>query len=158
MSSVSFSQNISIHKTLNQTKKEEEIAIQDLSNRPTEEFTMEVFQQKWLAYKNLLIENGSTSLASAFENLPEIAGDKIIITVENKALEDDIIETKTDILDFLRKGLSNYNLSLEVKINADLKTRKAYTPMEKFAKMSEKNPHLITLVKTFDMDINYPNK
>jgi len=106
----------------------------------------------------LLIEKGSTSLASAFENLPEIVGEKITMTVENKALEDDINETKTDILDFLRKALNNYNLNLEVKINADLKARKAYTPMEKFAKMSEKNPHLITLVKTFDMDINYPKK
>ncbi|MGE0562707.1 MAG: DNA polymerase III subunit gamma/tau [Flavobacteriales bacterium] len=158
LSSISFSQNISIHKSVNQTRQEEEIAIQELTNRPTENFTIEDFQKKWFAYKHLLIEKGSTSLASAFENLPEIVGEKITLTVENKALEDDINETKTDILDFLRKALNNYNLNLEVKINADLKARKAYTPMEKFAKMSEKNPHLITLVKTFDMDINYPKK
>lgn len=119
---------------------------------------METFQKKWFAYKHLLIENGSTSLASAFESLPEINGENITIKVENKALEDDINETKTDILDFLRKELNNYNLNLTTKINIDLKARKAYTPMEKFAKMSEKNPHLIALVKAFDMDINYPNK
>lgn len=155
LSSVNFSQNISIHKTAHQ-KKEEEIAIQELSNRPTEPFNAEQFKQKWSAYKHLLIEKGETSLASAFENMPELIDEKIIITINNKALEDEIIETKTDILDFLRKELKNYNLSLETKINIDQKARKAYTPMEKFVKMSEKNPHLITLVKTFDMDISYP--
>ena len=155
LSSVNFSQNISIHKTAHK-KKGEEITIQELSNRPTEPFTTEQFKQKWSAYKHLLIEKGETSLASAFENMPELIDEKIIITINNKALEDEIIETKTDILDFLRKELKNYNLSLETKINIDQKARKAYTPMEKFAKMSEKNPHLITLVKTFDMDISYP--
>ncbi|MBI2280653.1 MAG: DNA polymerase III subunit gamma/tau [Bacteroidetes bacterium] len=155
LSSVNFSQNISIHKTAHQ-KKGEEVAIQELSNRPTEPFTIELFKQKWSAYKHLLIEKGETSLASAFENMPELIDEKIIVTINNKALEDEIIETKTDILDFLRKELKNYNLSLETKINIDQKTRKAYTPMEKFVKMSEKNPHLITLVKTFDMDISYP--
>ena len=76
--------------------------------------------------------------------------------IENKALEDEIQETKTEILDFLRKELQNYNLSIDTKINIDQKARKAYTPMEKFAKMSKKNHHLIALVKTFDMDISYP--
>ncbi len=155
LSSVNFSQNISIHKTAHQ-KKEEEVAIQELSSRPTEPFTTEQFKQKWSAYKHLLIEKGETSLASAFENMPELIDEKIIITINNKALEDEIIETKTDILDFLRKELKNYNLCLETKINIDQRARKAYTPMEKFVKMSEKNPHLITLVKTFDMDISYP--
>jgi DNA polymerase-3 subunit gamma/tau len=155
LSSVTLSQTISIHKTATQ-KKEEEVTIQELSNRPTEPFTTEQFKQKWSAYKHLLIEKGETSLASAFENMPELIDEKIIITINNKALEDEIIETKTDILDFLRKELKNYNLSLETKINIDQKARKAYTPMEKFAKMSEKNPHLIALVKTFDMDISYP--
>lgn len=155
LSSVTLPQTISIHKTATQ-KKEEEITIQELSNRPTEPFTTEQFKQKWSAYKHLLIEKGETSLASAFENMPELIDEKIIITINNKALEDEIIETKTDILDFLRKELKNYNLSLETKINIDQKARKAYTPMEKFVKMSEKNPYLITLVKTFDMDISYP--
>lgn len=157
-SSVQFSQSISIHKTTTQKKEEEDILIQDSSNRPMESFTEAQFREKWLNYKNQLLENGLSSLASAFENLPEIEGDVILMTVENKALEDDVTDNKTEILDFLRKELRNYNLSLTTKINADLRQKKAYTPMEKFAKMSEKNPHLITLVKTFDMDINYPNK
>lgn len=157
-SSVQFSQSISIHKTTTQKKEEEDILTQDTSNRPTEPFTENQFRIKWFEYKNQLLENGLSSLASAFENLPEIDGEIINMTVENKALEDDVTDNKTEILDFLRKELRNYNLSLTTKINADLRQKKAYTPMEKFAKMSEKNPHLITLVKTFDMDINYPNK
>lgn len=157
-SSINFSQSISIHKTTSQQKQEEKILIQDSSNRPTESFTEAQFREKWFVYKNQLLEKGLPSLASAFENLPEIEGDVIHMTVENKALEDDVNESKTEILDFLRKELRNYKLSLTTKINADIRQKKAYTPMEKFAKMSEKNPHLITLVKTFDMDINYPNK
>lgn len=157
-SSVQFSQSISIHKTTTQKKEEEDVLTQDSSNRPTEPFTEAQFREKWFIYKNQLLANGLSSLASAFENLPEIDGETINMTVENKALEDDVNENKTEILDFLRKELRNYNLSLTTKINADLRQKKAYTPMEKFAKMSEKNPHLITLVKTFDMDINYPNK
>lgn len=156
LSSITFSQNVSIHKTQHQKKEDEEKTIQELTHRPTEPYTPAQFKQKWHEYKKLLIEKGETSLASAFEIIPEIIEDKILVVIENKALEDEIQETKTEILDFLRKELQNYNLCLDTKINIDQKARKAYTPMEKFIKMSEKNPHVIALVKTFDMDISYP--
>jgi hypothetical protein len=34
--------------------------------------------------------------------------------------------------------------------------KKAYTPQEKFMKMSEKNPALINLAKAFEAEIGYP--
>lgn len=44
---------------------------------------------------------------------------------------------------------------METKVNKDIKLKKAYTPQEKFVKMSEENPLLKQLVQKLDMDVGY---
>jgi DNA polymerase III subunit gamma/tau len=154
MSNLSFSDSISITPT----KKEavdSNIAIEDFSNRPTEEFSKEGFMDKWNDFKIILQEKGRSSLATVFENLPEINDSSVIVTMENKALEDDFNAQKTDVLDFLRKELNNYNIQISTIVNKDISAKKAYTPQEKFEKMREKNPALDTLKQKLDMDVDY---
>jgi len=155
-SKIAFSESISIKKTIETQTDEKNEGLNTNTPKPTQQFTIEEFSKKWDNYKHLLLKQGKSSLASIFEVIPEIENEEVKITLENKALDDEFDAHKSEVLDFLRHELSNYNITITTTINKDIKTKKAYTPQEKFMKMSEKNPHLITLAKTFDADIGYP--
>lgn len=152
---LSFSDSISIKKSTS-IKEVKEDFNQNLSIKPTEPFTTNAFAKKWNQYKNLLLKEGKSSLASIFETAPLIEGNEITVTLENKALDDDFNAQKSELLDFIRKELNNYSISVNTIINKDVMIKKAYTPQEKFMKMSEKNPALINLAKAFDAEIGYP--
>lgn len=124
-------------------------------NRPTENFTPEQFSEKWKAFRGILEDKGKSNLASIFEVIPEIENNTIKILVENVALEDEFKAQQSDFIDFIRKELSNYNIQVTTEINKEVTNKKAYTPQEKFTKMSEKNPQLKELVKKLDMDVGY---
>jgi DNA polymerase-3 subunit gamma/tau len=152
---ISFSENISISSTAVSEKKLEEETLDDLSNKPTENYSTEDFLVKWAEFKSILESKNKTNLASIFEETPSIKDDTILVSIENKALEDEFNAQKADFLEFVRTELSNFNIQVKTEINKDLKAKKAYTPQEKFAKMNEKNPQLMELVKKLDMDVGY---
>lgn len=154
---LNFADNISINATPKEEKKNItsngiEIAPK---NRPAENFTPEKFAAKWKVFKGILEDKRKSNLASIFETIPEIENDTIKILVENKALEDEFKAQLSDFLDFIRAELNNYNLQVTTEINKDDTQKKAYTPQEKFIKMSEKNPQLKELVKKLNMDVGY---
>ena len=153
---LNFADNISINPSIKEnisTVKQETETI--LENRPELEYTQEDFEIKWKEFKSILEDKGKSNLASIFDEIPIVENDTINILVENKALEDEFIAQRSDFLEFIRNELSNFNIQLTTEINKDVKAKKAYTPQEKFAKMSEKNPQLIELVKKLDMDVGY---
>ena len=152
---LSFSESISIKKSTSINEAKEDLN-QDLSTKPTETFTIDEFTKKWSQYKKTLLADGKSSLASIFEELPLIENNIITVTLENKALDDEFNAQKSEFLNFIRKELNNYSISVNTIINKDVKIKKAYTPQEKFVKMSEKNPALINLAKTFDAEVGYP--
>lgn len=149
----SFADNISIKPQV--PKKEEDTPKINLEDMPKDAFTEEQFMGKWITYKNQLLDKGKFNLASIFETTPLLENTTITISIENKALEDDFLAQKSDFLNFLRKELNNYEIDFITTINTDKTTKKAYTPEEKFAKMSEKNPTLITLKQKLDLEIRY---
>ena len=50
-------------------------------------------------------------------------------------------------------GAHNFVAMKDIKVNEELEKQYAYTPMEKYEKLKEKNPHIDLLRKTFDLDI-----
>ncbi len=150
---LAFSDSISINPSI--AKEENKEADVVISNKPTEAYTPEKFAEILNDYKILLQEKGKDSLASIFEIVPEVKEDTIHLLIENKALEDEFIAQKSDFLEFVRKELVNYNIQVVTEVNKDVKLKKAYTPQEKFTKMSERNPNLKQLVEKLDMDIGY---
>ena len=156
--SISFADSISISTNGNgslKTEVESETLSEDIEERPTEEFTMESFEMEWNNFKKLLLEDGKSSLASIFERIPEVKNNTIELLVENKVLHDEFKAQQADFLEFIRKALSNFDIQINIEINKDVASKKAYTPQEKFIKMSEKNPTLKTLVQKLDMDVGY---
>ena len=56
------------------------------------------------------------------------------------------------LLDFLKEGLKNYEISLEISVNEVTMKKYAFTPEEKYEKLKEKNPAVALLRKEFDLD------
>ena len=56
-------------------------------------------------------------------------------------------------MSYLRKNLNNYDINLDITVNEEMEKKYAYTPIEKYEKLKEKNPNLELLRKTFDLDI-----
>ena len=79
----------------------------------------------------------------------------IEFSLDNKLLEDELGQKKTELLEYLRKGLDNYKIQLQTKVSESLKDLKPYTDKEKFEKMAEKNPALRTLKEEVDLEIEY---
>lgn len=148
-----LSGTISIKEQL--AEKENSDNKEDLSEKPTVPFTEEAFLNQWDIYKERLQADGQIMFASAFENAPEIEGTLIKVIVENKAIVDEFTAQKPDILDFFRATLNNYNIDFELTINKDKANKKAFTPEEKFEKMSEKNPVLKILRDKLDLEVGY---
>ncbi len=153
LGSFQLSGTISIKEQL--ADKENSGKKEDTSEKPTEPFTEEAFLAQWKIYKDKLMTDGQIMFASAFENAPEIEGTLIKVIVENKAIVDEFTAQKPDILDFFRATLNNYSIDFELTINKDKANKKAFTPEEKFEKMSEKNPVLKLLRDRLDLEVGY---
>lgn len=153
LGSFQLSGTISIKEQL--ADKENSGKKEDTSEKPTEPFTEEAFLAQWKIYKDKLMTDGQIMFASAFENAPEIEGTLIKVIVENKAIVDEFTAQKPDILDFFRATLNNYSIDFELTINKDKANKKAFTPEEKFEKMSEKNPVLKILRDKLDLEVGY---
>lgn len=153
LGSFQLSGTISIKEQL--ADKENSGKKEDTSEKPTEPFTEEAFLAQWKIYKDKLMTDGQIMFASAFENAPEIEGTLIKVIVENKAIVDEFTAQKPDILDFFRATLNNYSIDFELTINKDKANKKAFTPEEKFEKMSEKNPVLKILRDRLDLEVGY---
>ena len=153
LGSFQLSGTISIKEQL--ADKENSGKKEDISEKPTVPFTEEVFLAQWKIYKDQLLADGQIMFASAFENAPEIEGTLIKVIVENKAIVDEFTAQKPDILDFFRATLNNYSIDFELTINKDKANKKAFTPEEKFEKMSEKNPVLKLLRDRLDLEVGY---
>ncbi len=60
---------------------------------------------------------------------------------------------KYDLLGYLRQNLKNYDVDLVIDVNETEVKKYAYTPIEKYQKLKEKNPLIDELRKHFDLDI-----
>lgn len=127
-----------------------------MKSQPKNDFTTEAFSDAIRGFRSQLKEEGKDSLASIFEEIPVLKKNVISLCIENKALSDEFDAQKSDFLTFIRKDLSNYEVEVTTSINKDFKTKRAYTPQEKFIKMNESNPQLKKLVAALNMDIGYP--
>lgn len=90
------------------------------------------------------------------KNKPELQKGNIVIVLADNAIQADIVnEKKPELLSKLRKELGNYTVDIQTKINKSIKAEKAYLPVEKLAKLIQKNPAVEKLRATFNLDLDY---
>ncbi len=125
-----------------------------VSEESTKSVTSNDVQAAWKSYSDTQSED------PAFLNVlqtSEIALNEqtVEITLASTVQETFLLEKKTEIMNFLRGKLGNASLQLRTIVNERKVQEVLYTPSEKFAKLSEKNPELKRLREVLDLEIQY---
>ena len=133
--------------------KEEE---EDLSGKPRDEFKEEDLKEWWKDYAKSLHGEGQRSFGTMLSKYePDIDGDRIVMTLDNKAQLNEFNARKQDFLGELRKAFNNYGIILEYSLEVKKTQRKYYTNKDKFERMVELNPKLRELQKELGLDPDF---
>lgn len=82
-------------------------------------------------------------------------GQTVVIMLNNEVQRTMLTDIKQDMLDEMRRLLTNKQTQLEIRVSEIMGEVKAYKPQDKFKQMADKNPALNELKKRFDLDIEY---
>jgi len=120
----------------------------------TENFSEVEMQQAWQEFVDLQNEKGEKILASIMEtDTPVLKGKIIVLELPNETMKLELERIQYPLMGFLKEKLQNTQISLEIKVNESVAKKYAFTPMEKYEKLREKNPMIDKLRTTFDLDI-----
>ena len=141
-------------------KKEHQIkqleVVVDEENLPREPFHQDDLTEVWNTFVSKIEKEGKFNLASILSiDKPTLAADGVSIqlTFPNSTNKVEVERQSFDLMTYLRKHLKNYDIVLDITVDEQLETKYAYTPVEKYEKLKEKNPNLELLRKTFDLDV-----
>jgi DNA polymerase-3 subunit gamma/tau len=143
-------------KSIHQKKEEKKAVIEEnFDKHPKDAFSENELQLFWEEYVNLLRDKGENSMASIVAtDVPKLEENFCVsFTVPNKLMEDQFKKGRPKLLNFLREKANNYGITIHVKLNESVEKKFAYTPLEKFNKLKEKNSLLEKLRQTFELDM-----
>ncbi len=147
----SLSRNKEAEKAIEQVKLNKASNTKGLPNDP---FTNDTFLAVWHEYIEYLHKNGDKIFASILNaDTPVIKNNLIHVTYSNKLMEAELNKIRPKALKYLRKKLNNFSLDFKVTINEDETNKIAYTIQEKYELLKSKNTAIITLRKTFKLDL-----
>ncbi len=108
----------------------------------------------WRAYIETLHGNGEKIFASLLNSdTPKIENNLIVITYPNQMMKAELTKVKSKAIKHLRKELNNYDLDFKIIVNEENEKNFAYTPQEKYDFLKGKNKSIITLKKTFNLEL-----
>jgi DNA polymerase-3 subunit gamma/tau len=118
-------------------------------------FTETELRSHWNTYVAQIEKEGQKIIASNLNADPPRLkeGFVIEITLPNDTMKKEVERAQSGVLDYLKKKLNNYSISLEVQVSESMDTKYAFTPEEKYEKIREKNPAVDLLRRTFDLDL-----
>ncbi len=126
----------------------------DEENLPKEPFTEADLIKAWNEFIEILQKDGKHNLASILSiDTPKVKGTVVHLEYPNATNKIELERNQYDLMLYIRKTLSNFDISLSISVNEEMQKQYAYTTLEKFEKLKEKNPNIDTLRKTFDLDI-----
>ncbi|TYA72000.1 DNA polymerase III subunit gamma/tau [Seonamhaeicola marinus] len=139
-------------------KKEHQIkqmeVVVDEEDLPKEPFTEEELLKTWNTYVDLLIEKGQRNLASILSiDTPKLKETTIHLEFPNATNKVEVERNQYNLLGYIRKTLNNYDIDLSIEVNEVMEKKYAYTSIEKFEKLKEKNPNIELLRKTFNLNV-----
>jgi DNA polymerase-3 subunit gamma/tau len=121
---------------------------------PTEDFNETDMLLYWHKYAQRLGDKGYKIMESLLLiNDPILNGTTITLELPNQGSKIDFESEKNGLLGYLKGHLHNHNITIEVIVNEEVKTKLAFTPQEKYNRLAEINHNLDILRKTFELDI-----
>lgn len=143
-------------KSINEKKKvAKKVEEENFDNHPKDAFNQEALEKTWKIYQEKLQKKGEKSMASILAaDTPLLKENfKILFSLPNNLMMDQLKQGRPKLLKHLRESLNNYGIVLEVIVNETVEKKFAYTPLEKYNKLKEKNPMIEKLKDTFQLDL-----
>lgn len=149
--------NLGIKETLNPTRKKS-VSAQETSILPdiAEPFTFEELEYVWKEYSLSVKRERKDNLYSTLVTSQKtMTSDyKISLELVNLVQANDLDREKAAILDFLRKKLNNYSITLNYTIT-EVKKAQVLDNKGVFDKLAEDNTSLNKFRKLFNLDIEF---
>ena len=125
----------------------EDLAIENLSFAEAWERLLQETKQARKDYLHAIL----------LENQPVLNDQhECIVNIHNNAQLQLLEAEKTDLLENIRRWTGNFSIQFAyVFLKNDAESIKPVTSVDKFGRMVEKNPHLLTMVEKFGLDIQY---
>ncbi len=134
-------------KIINDNKPEE-------SEKPNNSFTEKEFHLAWDQFTEKIDKEGKYNLLSHLTMAkPFLNGTSINLVYPNTTIKTEVERAEHQILSFIKDKLKNYDLTLEIIVNETIEKKYAYTPIEKYEKLIDKNPLLDTLRKELGLEL-----
>jgi DNA polymerase III subunit gamma/tau len=146
--------------SLSSIKKKKEHLIKQMDvvleedDLPKEDFTEKQMLKAWNSYVSIIEKKGKYNLASILNiDTPKLEGTTIHLEFPNATNKVEVERQQYDLLRSLKQELNNFDIRLSITVNEELEKNYAYSTIEKFEKLKEKNSKIDLLRKTFDLDI-----
>ncbi|MFL5753099.1 MAG: DNA polymerase III subunit gamma/tau [Bacteroidia bacterium] len=157
---VGFSLNQAAQQTLVKQGEAELTEVKENTAAPlieNQSFSLEEMQAAVKKYAELKLATGQRQVHTTLTaKVPQLENEtEIILLIENEVQREGFHQHKQDFLDFLRRELSNNQVSLSLRESDLPGVKKAYTPIEKFESLKAKNPLLLEMKKRLDLEIDY---
>ena len=136
--------------------QEKDVEVEELKGNEKEDFNQENFIKVWAAYSGIVKAENKMNLVALMDNYTPTLKDNFLIEiqVENKLQENELINQKTDLLNYLRPQLRNYAIQIQSIIVEQMENKKPYTSTDKYHFMVKKNPKLEEFRKAFNLDLD----
>lgn len=124
---------------------------------PKEPFTAEQFMEEWNKYADKLARSGFMLMSSLMGMVPPVLrGTSVSLVMPNEGSKLSFDENKFDLVNYLRKKLSNYDLEIEITVNEEVKIQKRVLDKDdKLARFIELNPAMQYMKEIFDLEFKY---
>ena len=140
-------------------KKEHQIKLMEVTveeeDLPNDPFTLETLIKFWNVFVTKLEADGKYNLAAILQiDTPKLINENTIrLEFPNTTNKIEVERQQFELLQYLRKSVNNYSLTLDISVNETLEKQYAYTREDKYQKLVEKNKYVELLRKTFDLDL-----
>jgi len=129
---------------------------QDENRDLAEPYTADQVLNLWDQFAEKIKGESQLLYSTLRNNRPDFSEAPVIkLNLDSKLMGDELNLRKTELLEFIRSGVRNYTITLELLIDEKTRDKKPYTDREKFETMAEKNPALRNLREQMDLEIGY---
>ncbi|MFM7682107.1 MAG: hypothetical protein ACKO7P_05105 [Bacteroidota bacterium] len=150
---------VSSHPSIKELLKNEQETISSVidDNQPRELFSEDQLKIAWKQYSLILKEQGLGTFYNALiKRNPIKKSDEIyILQLDSDIQMDYISDHMDDFLQFLRKQVRNYYLTVILEVTIQQDEEKFLTSKQKFDLMARKNPNLHIFKNRFNLDLEY---
>ena len=122
---------------------------------PSDPFSEKEMLKFWDTYVETLENKGKFNLSAILKiDTPKLAENHTIkLEFPNSTNKIEVERQQFELLQYLRKSLNNFEISLDISVNETLEKKYAYTAEDKYKKLTEKNSALDILKQTFNLDL-----